>query len=197
VAEKDDTLTTKPILRDVPATFESERLTIRAPRFGDGREVYAAVAETLDSLRQWMDWAQAPQTVELLEEYARRTHVAYLARERFGLLLFLKGSETLVGGSGLNVVDWNVPMFEIGYWCRKRFEGQGYISEAVNRITCFGFEALDAERIIIRCDVNNTRSAAVARRAGYTLEGVMRRDSRKADTNELRDTLQFAKMRAG
>jgi ribosomal-protein-serine acetyltransferase len=196
VAQKDDEMTIKPILRDVPESFESERLTIRAPRFGDGVELYAAVDETLDSLRKWMEWAQMPQSVEVLEEYARRAHVAYLARDGFGLLLFLKGRETLVGGSGLHVRDWSVPMFEIGYWCRKRFEGRGYISEAVNAITRFGFESMNAERIVIRCDANNTRSAAVARRAGYTFEGVMRRDSRAADTNELRDTLQFAKIRA-
>jgi ribosomal-protein-serine acetyltransferase len=185
----------KPILLDVPESFESERLTIRAPRFGDGAELYAAVDETLDTLRQWMPWALAPQSAEVLEEYARRTHVEYLARENFGLVLWLKGTQTVVGGTGLHVRDWSVPMFEIGYWCRKRFEGHGYITEAVNVITRFGFESLNAERIFIRCDANNTRSAAVALRAGYMLEGVMRRDSRAADTNELRDTLQFAMIR--
>lgn len=189
-------MTVKPLLLDVPESFESERLAIRSPRFGDGAELYAAVAETLDSLRQWMPWALAPQSAEVLEEYARRTYVEYLARENFGLLLWLRGTQMVVGGSGLHVRDWSVPMFEIGYWCRKRFAGQGYITEAVNAITRFGFESLNAERIFIRCDANNTRSAAVARRAGYRLEGVMRCDSRAADTNELRDTLQFAMIRS-
>jgi len=175
-------VTVKPLLLDVPESFESERLTIRSPRFGDGAELYSAVAETMDSLRQWMPWALMPQSAEVLEEYARRTHVQYLARENFGLLLWLKGTQTVVGGSGLNLLDWSVPMFEIGYWCRKRFERQGYITEAVHAITRFGFESLNAERIIIRCDANNARSAAVARRAGYMLEGVMRHDSRTVDT---------------
>ena len=189
-------MTVKPLLLDVPESFESERLTIRSPRFGDGAELYSAVAETMDSLRQWMPWALMPQNAEVLEEYARRTHVQYLARENFGLLLWLKGTQTVVGGSGLNLLDWSVPMFEIGYWCRKRFERQGYITEAVHAITRFGFESLNAERIIIRCDANNARSAAVARRAGYMLEGVMRHDSRTVDTNELRDTQQFAMLRS-
>ena len=188
-------MTFNPMLLDVPETFESERLTIRAPRFGDGPAVYAAVAETLDTLRIWMPWALEPQSPEVLEAYARRTRVQYLARENFGLLLFLKGTETVVGGTGLHVRGWDVPMFEIGYWCRKRFEGQGYITEAVNAVTRFGFEHLNAERIIIRCDATNARSAAVARRAGYTFECVTRHDARAVGSNELRDSMQFAMLR--
>lgn len=189
-------MTVKPLLLDLPESFESERLTIRASRFGDGPAIYAAVEETLDTLQVWMPWAQMPQSAEVLEEYARRTHVEYLARENFGLVLWLKGMETVVGGSGLHLRDWNVPMFEIGYWCRKRFEGQGYITEAVKAITRFGFERLNAERLIIRCDATNARSAAVARRAGYSLECVMRHDSRAVGTGELRDSMQFAKLRS-
>ena len=186
----------KPILLDVPESFETERLTIRAPRFGEGPAVNEAVAESFDNLRPWMPWAQKMQTLEESEEFTRRARVEYLARDGFGLRLYLKDSETLVGLSGLQVSDWSVPMFEIGYWCRKRFEGQGYITEAVKAITRFGFEVLKGERIIIRCDVHNVRSANVARRAGYTLEGIMRHDSRTPDNNELRDTMVFARLRS-
>jgi RimJ/RimL family protein N-acetyltransferase len=98
--------------------------------------------------------------------------------------------------SGLHVRDWSIPMFEIGYWRRKRFEGQGYITEAVKGITRFGFEVMKAERIIIRCDEQNVRSAAVARRAGFTLEGILRLDDRTADGSQLRNTMLFAMIRS-
>lgn len=184
----------KPILLDIPESFDSERLTIRAPRFGDGAEINAAIIESLDSLRPWMAWVHPqPPTVEDSEAFARQSRVRFLEREGFALLLWLKSTGTLVGSSGLHVRDWNVPMFEIGYWCRKQFEGKGYVTEAVNAITQFGFEALKAERIIIRCDERNTRSAAIARRCGYTLEGIMRHDSCGVD-GDLRDTMLFARL---
>ena len=38
------------LLLDFPESFESDRLTIRAPRAGDGTEIHAAVCETFDDL---------------------------------------------------------------------------------------------------------------------------------------------------
>ncbi len=185
-----------PILLDIPEAFDTERLTIRAPRFGDGAPINEAIRESIDDLRRWMPWAQSLPTVEDSEEFSRHTRAQFLERRDFGLRLWLKGTETLVGSSGLLVRDWTVPTFEIGYWCRKRFEGQGYISEAVRAITRFGFETFDAERIVIRCDALNTRSAAVARRCGFTMEGIMRRDSRAPASGAWRDTMVFAMLRA-
>ncbi len=185
----------RPILLDVPESFDSERLTIRAPRFGDGAEINVAVRETIDNLRPWMVWAKEIPTVEESEEFSRQSRAKFLAREELGLRLWLKGTETLVGSSGLGNIDWSVPKFEIGYWCRKRFEGQGYITEAVIAITRFAFDVLKAERVEIRCDALNVRSVAVAKRAGYQLEGTLRHDSRGTN-GELRDTLVFAKIRA-
>ena len=186
----------KPILLDIPESFDTERLTIRAPRAGDGAAMNAAIVETIDNLRPWMPWAQTTQTVEESEENVRQARVKFLARDDLRLHLWLKGTETFVGGSGLHRMNWDVPLFEIGYWCRKRFEGQGYITEAVNGITRFAFDVLKAERVEIRCDARNVRSIGVARRAGYTLEAILRHDSRTPDLSELRDTLVFAMLRS-
>jgi RimJ/RimL family protein N-acetyltransferase len=55
---------------------------------------------------------------------------------------------------------------------------------------------LGANRVEIRCDAKNERSAAVARRGGFPLEGTLRNEDRCPMTNELRDTLVFAKISA-
>jgi RimJ/RimL family protein N-acetyltransferase len=97
------------------------------------------------------------------------------------LLLFLKGTNTLVGSSGLHRMDWSEPKFEIGYWCRTRFTGNGYVTEPVRGITTFAFEHLGARHVAIRCDALNRKSARVAERAGYTLEGELRNAEIGAD----------------
>ena len=165
-----------PILRDFPDAFETERLRIRSPLPGDGPEVYAAVAESLEELKPWMPWAHQELTLEVEEENMRRARAAFLERSDLMLLLFLKGTGTLVGGSGLHRIDWEVPKFEIGYWVRTRFAGRGYITEAVGGITAFAFDRLGARRVEIRCDTLNRRSARVAERAGFRLEGELRND---------------------
>ena len=179
-----------PILLDFPDSFETERLTIRSPLPGDGEELQAAVAESIDDLRPWMPWADHVPTVEEEEEAVRRGRARFLTREDLWLLLFLKGTHTLVGGSGLHRMDWDVPSFEIGYFARSRFAGQGYITEAVRGVTRFAFETLEARRVEIRCDARNERSRHVAERAGFELEATLRNHAVAAD-GELRDTLIY------
>lgn len=89
------------------------------------------------------------------------------------MLLYLKDGNTYVGGSGLHSIDWTVPKFEIGYWCRKQFQGRGFMTEAVLAITQFAIGTLSAKRIVSLPDARNKPSRAVAERAGYKLEGVM------------------------
>jgi RimJ/RimL family protein N-acetyltransferase len=182
------------LLLDFPESFESDRLTIRAPRAGDGTEIQAAVRETFDDLKLWMPWAQQMPTLEESEAFVRRAQCQFLARENLTLLLFLKGTGTIVGSSGLHGIDWDIPKFEIGYWCRKRFQGQGYITESTEAITNFAFETLGAKRVEIRCDSKNVRSRRIPDRLGFKLEGTLRNNS-LSPSGELRDTLVFAKIK--
>lgn len=181
------------LLLDFPESFESDRLTIRAPRAGDGPEMNAAVEETFDDLKPWMPWARQMPTLEESEIYVRRAQCEFLAREDLVLLLFLKGTNTLVGGSGLHRIDWDIPKFEIGYWCRKRFQGQGYITESTEAIAKFAFETLGAKRVEIRCDLKNVRSQRIPDSLGFKLEGTLRNNT-LSTSGELRDTLVFAKI---
>jgi RimJ/RimL family protein N-acetyltransferase len=183
-----------PLLLDIPDTFESERLTIRVPRAGDGVEESAAVTESLAALRPWMPWAKTAPSVEEAEARCRRVWADFVARADIGLELFLKGTPTLVGGSGLHRMDWDAPKFEIGYWVRTRFAGQGYVTEAVRAITDFAFTGLSANRVEIRMDDLNEKSWRVAERAGFQLEGVLRNEERNV-AGELRDTRIYAKLR--
>ena len=93
----------------------------------------------------------------------------------------------MVGSSGLQGIDWEVPKFEIGYWCRTSFTGRGYITEAVRGITAFAFEALGARRVEIRCDSRNHPSVRVAQRAGFLNSKANSATTRSAPT-ENRET---------
>lgn len=184
----------EPILLSFPDNFESERLLIRSALWGDGAAVNEAVQESLDELRPWMPWARIIPTPEQSEASIRRSRLEFLERKDLRLLLFKKDSGELVGSSGLHRIDWQTRKFEIGYWIRTSCSKQGYITEAVNAITDFAVQQLQANRIEIRCDSRNTQSARIAERSGYTLEGIMRNDKCDVD-GQLRDTMIFAKVR--
>ena len=182
----------QPILREVPFSFETERLLIRGPLPGDGAVLRTAVLESLNELRAWMPWAVNIPDETGYEVIIREKYLDYLARRDLMMLLWLKGTDILIGGSGLHKINWRVPKFEIGYWVRTAYAGNGYMTEAVKGITKLAFDVLGAKRVEIRCDSLNERSAAVARRAGYPLEATLHHHDRHHLTGDLRDTLVFA-----
>ncbi|OMD49567.1 GNAT family N-acetyltransferase [Paenibacillus borealis] len=189
-----DTADSSLIMLSIPESFESERLLIRAPHWGDGLAVNEAVKESIEELRPWMPWANKVPTVEESEASIRRSRLEFLERTDLRLLLFRKETGELIGSSGLHRIDWQSRKFEIGYWVHSSFARQGYITEAVDAITKYAIQELQANRIEIRCDSRNVQSARIAERSGFTLEGTLRND--KCDvTGTLRHTMIFAKVR--
>ena len=182
-----------PLLLDLPEQLVTDRLLLRPPRAGDGAELNRAVRESRSELRRWMPWAQRPSTVEASEAYCREAGANFAARKDLTLLLWLKDQPVLVGGSGLHRMDWTVPKFEIGYWIRTRFTGNGYATEAVRAIAGFARKTLKARRLEIRMDTRNRRSWRLAERLGFVLEGLLRQDARNPD-GRLRDTRVYAKV---
>lgn len=182
-----------PLLLDFPDSFDTERLTIRAPRQGDGTELNAAIRESHAELKPWMPWAQTVQTLEESEANIRKAAAQFLLREDLRLLLFLRGAGTLVGSSGLHRINWMVPRFEIGYWMRTPFCGRGLMTEAVVAIAAFAQKELAARRIEIRTAETNVPSRQVAERAGFPLEATLRQDSRLPD-GSLANTRIYARV---
>jgi len=182
-----------PILRNFPDAFTSQRLDIRAPRAGDGAELHAAVSESWSDLSSWLPWARAQSTPEESEVLVREGQAHFLLRQDLWLLLFEKGTKNLVGSSGLHRMDWNVPSFEIGYWIRKRYAGQGYITEAVRAIADFAFTYLQARRVHIHCDERNVASRRVAERAGFRVEATLSR-AQLANDGKLANIVVYARL---
>jgi len=184
-----------PSLLEFPDSFDTERLTIRAPRFGDGAELNVAIRESFAELKAWMPWAHllsTPPTPEDSEANIRKAVAEFLTRQDLRLLLFLKGTGTLVGSSGLHRINWDVPSFEIGYWMRTPYSGRGLMTEAVRGIATFARDVLKAKRVEIRMADANQRSWQVAERAGFSLEATLRQD-RRLPSGALDHTRIYAK----
>ncbi len=180
------------ILYDFPHEFETERLSIRLPKPGDGKAVYQAIRASLAELKPWMDFARLTQTEEEVEANIRASYISFLKRDDLRLLVFEKNTGEFVASSGLHRIDWSVPKFEIGYWIDTRHSGKGFMTEAVQGIVDFAFNELKARRIEIRCDPLNVKSRAIPERLGFILEGILRNNVLDPAGN-LRDTCLYAK----
>lgn len=64
---------------------------------------------------------------------------------------------------------------ELGYWLAEDFWGKGIMTEAVRRICREAFAAFDIVRIYAEPFAHNAGSRGVLEKAGFTLEGIMRK----------------------
>ncbi|MGX4670633.1 GNAT family N-acetyltransferase [Cerasibacillus sp. JNUCC 74] len=183
-----------PVLKEFPHEIHTERLLIRLPLPGDGKAVHEAIKASRPELKKWLPFAKQEQTLEETEANVREAQIQFLQREDLRLHIFHKQSKAFLGCTGLHRINWQVPKFEIGYWIDTRYEGQGFMSEAVTGLTDFAFQELEANRVEIRCDEQNNRSRAIPERLGFVLEGIFYNDARSVEGDELRNTCIYAKI---
>jgi RimJ/RimL family protein N-acetyltransferase len=85
-----------------------------------------------------------------------------------------------VGGIGLELQkDVHRRSAEIGYWLGEEFWGRGIITDAVRAVTAFGFQVFDVCRIYACVFEWNPASRRVLEKAGYSLEGRLRKSVTK------------------
>ncbi|MBG9386836.1 GNAT family N-acetyltransferase [Caenimonas aquaedulcis] len=187
---------TEPLLIDLPDTFESERLSMRTPRAGDGAALLPALEESIGQLRMYLGalpWVAADQTLESAEAFCRKAYANFAGRLDFPFLIFEKATGDIAGVVGLHRVNFAVPKAEIGYWVRTSCAGRGYITEAVEAACDYATRHMRAVRLEIVTDEDNLPSRRVAERCGFTLEGTFRHD-RRAAAGDLRSTCFYARL---
>ena len=82
---------------------------------------------------------------------------------------------------------------EVGYWLGESYWGRGIATRALTEFTRFAFTAYDLERLYAVPFASNTASCRVLERAGYRLEGRMRRSAIKDGT--VQDQFLYAILR--
>ena len=96
-----------------------------------------------------------------------------------------------VGGIGfVPLADVERVSAEIGYWLGQPFWGRGIATEALVAVTAHAIAAHHLTRVFALPFARNTASCRVLEKAGYVLEGRLRRSAIK--DGEVIDQLQYA-----
>jgi RimJ/RimL family protein N-acetyltransferase len=91
------------------------------------------------------------------------------------------GADGVLGSVSVHSVDVVQNDAEIGYWTTPAARGQGAAARAVDAACRWVFATLPVDRIELCHAVENAASARVAEKAGFTLEGRLRRSYRYGD----------------
>jgi RimJ/RimL family protein N-acetyltransferase len=150
--------------------LETPRMWLRCPYPGDGEALYEAVVDSLAQLRQWPDslpWAQNPQSPRVSEDYCQTAFAAWAMGVSWPLLMMDKASGQVVGSVGFHHMDQATHTWELGYWCRRDFQGQGRTSEAVKALTHAAFALAPHAQLVCRVDRRNLASIQVMANTGF------------------------------
>lgn len=179
-----------------PYAIRTERLLLRCWDPADAAALKEAIDSSLDHLRPWMPWAQdEPQPQEEKVALLRRFRGRFDLGQDFVYGAFTRDGSEVVGGTGLHTRVGD-DAFEIGYWIRKSRIGAGLATELCAALTKVAFEVCEVDRLEIRVDPANERSAAIPLKLGYQQEARLRRRLPGGD-GEPRDVIVFTLFRDG
>ena len=157
-----------------PFDLPAGDLLLRPWRPDDADAVLAAVRDP--DLRRWNDpGSGSPDGVRALlarrADWSGGEHCSW-AVDAGGLL---------VGSVSLHSIDRAQGDAQIGYWTVAAARGRGIAARATDAVCSWAFPALALDRIELFHAVENAASGRVAAKAGFVLEGRLRRSHRYGD----------------
>ena len=150
--------------------LRTERLVLRPYRSADIAVIHRACQDP--AIQHWITAIPVPYTLEMARTFVEETSVRERA-EGTGMSVAIEADGELVGSSGVYGRPDGRLGPEIGYWMAPWARGAGYAAEAARSLADWAI-AHGAPRVHLFAGVRNSASQAVARRAGFTQEGVVR-----------------------
>jgi ribosomal-protein-alanine N-acetyltransferase len=165
-----------------------ESIALRLPRAKDA----AAIARHANDRNVWLNLRDAmphpyslADAIEWLGSHLEQRPVLTFAIECEGEVV---GAVGLIPGT-----DIERRTAELGYWLGSAYWGRGIATAAVTRICRYAFDELDMLRVFATPMTGNVASRRVLEKAGFGLEGIMRRCYIK--DNVVRDAALYARIR--
>ncbi|MBU6476001.1 MAG: GNAT family N-acetyltransferase [Alphaproteobacteria bacterium] len=175
----------------LPALIKGRRTVLRKHNPKTAAEIFAAIDKDRKRLGRFLPWVALTKAPEDTEAFIAASLEKWAARDSFHYALFA-AEGGFAGGLGLFNIQWPHDCGEIGYWLSRECEGRGLMSDAVAALESAAFKK-GFHRLEIRCDAANGKSAALAARRGYRLDGRLAEDRRIG--RRYGDTLIFGKVK--
>jgi [ribosomal protein S5]-alanine N-acetyltransferase len=163
-----------------------KRCTIREYRPDDAD----SLTKHANNRRVWLglrDLFPHPYAIENAHEFLRQ---ATTEKPTTKFCIDLEGATA--GGIGIRLgEDVHRHVGQLGYWLGEEFWGRGIMTEAVSEFVNYCFKKFPLHRIHAEAYANNLASARVLEKAGFVLEGRLRKNVVK--DGKVLDSLLFAK----
>ncbi len=153
-------------------TIQTERLLLRPFIVDDAQQMYENWATDPEVTRflTWQPHSSADETRGLLENWVKN----YENPAYYNWVMTLDG--VCIGNVSIVRMSDRSEVMEFGYCMGRQWWKMGLMSEAVSALTDYLFSEVGANRLVIRHAVGNPASGRVARKCGFTPEGIERQN---------------------
>lgn len=150
----------------------SEDIILRNYQEKDAPILFTVIDSNRQHLRPWLIWVDGTLKEEHSLEYIRAARQEQYDQKSMALGIFK--NERLIGGMGMHQWDQQLKKAQIGYWLIKEAEGKGILHQCATTMLHYLFGQLQLNKIELHHLPGNVRSAAVARRLHFKVEGILR-----------------------
>ncbi|MBK6794854.1 MAG: GNAT family N-acetyltransferase [Anaerolineales bacterium] len=149
-------------------------IVIRPYEFGEEKELYTAVKESLPELTPWMSWATEKYTLNVARDFIIITRSEWSRGALYSFAITDAITGEFLGGCGLSHFHPIYKFCNLGYWVRTPKRGRGIAVRAAKLAARFAFERAGTIRAEIVIAEGNEASKRVAEKAGAHYEGILR-----------------------
>ncbi len=161
--------------------------------FNMAQKHYTEVHRSLPELSPWLEWATPQYKIEDSYEYILKCHQEWDKGQDYTYAIN-NHLDNFMGTISVFNIKEKDKSIEFGYWISTQYAGNGYMQEAVSLLEKEFFN-MGINRIVIHTDVLNLKSANVAVKRGFTLEGIQRQKTWFEAEQRYRDINTFSKLK--
>jgi RimJ/RimL family protein N-acetyltransferase len=155
-----------------PITLED--IVLREFRDSDAEEFAKATRESVDTVGPWMPWCSSSFSAQDALDWFEQCRTSLDTNSGYEFGIFAEDSGKLLGGAGLNSINYQHYFCNLGYWVRQSAQRHGVALRAARALLPYAFNSLGMQRVEIVIAAGNTASEGVARKAGARFEGIAR-----------------------
>jgi ribosomal-protein-serine acetyltransferase len=155
-----------------PSLRIDDEIELRILREEDAEELFAMVDANRQHLRTFLDW------VDVNTEPSHTLSFIQMVQEEFtreeNITTGIWHRDRIAGCLTVENIDGKHGHGELGYWLAETYQGTGMMYAACSVFIDHLFTKVDLNRLMIRAAMENGRSRSLAKRLGFTQEGVQR-----------------------
>ena len=168
-------------LKNTAYRIETDRLLLRCWSPLDAPQLRATLDANDQHLRPMIPFMKdEPKSLEQTAQWLRGLRALFDLGQNYRYAVFDKDESRLLGENML-LTRPGPGALEIGYWTDKDSIGNGFAAEATCAMIRVAFEIEKVERVEIICSPENTASAAIPAKLGFTHEATLKQRARDTE----------------